>query len=367
MANQYMKPRSRTVGSWGAIAAALCASLVLSMAGCATAPRAAAYSPADEARAADPAWRSELYDKATTLLSDAAFDEDPLLRANSMEGLHEAPELVESIARAGLMDDNLGVRYVAAMTIGKLSLKDSAVFVQPVASDPSAVVRAAAIYALRRNGVDADPTPLASMLESGKLTERAQAAFILGELGDSSAIGLLKSAARRSSPLASKIEDRLVRLQIAEALIKLGSIDSIETIRAALFPSRPEDLEATALAVQIIGNVNDRRSRDQLIYLTARSGPEQLPAEIRLLAAQSLAKLGVRRGSFIADEYWQGENPAVRAQAAFVLGATDNPANLGKLEEMLLDPVGVVRVAAATSILRALSLRAEMAGVDTHD
>lgn len=367
MPSEHTKREFRSAGSRSAIAVALGAGLVLFMVGCTSAPRRRGVDPAVAARAADPVWRAELREKATAILNDAAFDADPLLRANAMEGLHEAPELVEPIARAGLMDDNLGVRYVAAMTIGKLTLKDSTVFLEPIASDSSAVVRAAVIYALRRNGVNADPTPLASMLESGNQTERAQAAYILGELGEPSAIGLLKSAARRSSPLASKIEDRLVRLQIAEALVKLGSTDSIETIRAALFPSRPEDLEATALAVQIIGNVDDRRSRDQLIYLTARSGPEQLPAEIRLLAAQSLAKLGIRRGSFIAEEYWRHENPTIRSQSAFVLGATENPANLGKLEEMFSDPVRVVRVAAAASMLRALRLRTGVAGVDTND
>lgn len=347
----------------------LCLSVGVGCASTSTANRRAPISAQDRqaaALAADPAWRSALKERATELLAQASFGSDPMLRANAIEGLQQAPDKIEAVARAGLTDENLGVRFAAAMTIGKLKLADSTVFVDPLLKDPSKIVRAAAIYALRRNNVQADPTPLASMLDSDKATERAQAAFILGELGDGSAIALLRSSARRSSPLASPIEDRLVRLQIAEALVKLGDLEAIETIRASLFPSRPEDLELTALAVQIIGNVDDRRSLDQLIYLTGRTGQNRLPAEIRLAAAQSLAKLGNRRGAFIADEYRQDANPAIRAQSAFVLGATDDPANLEKLDLLMSDPVGFVQVAAAAAALQSSQRSDRTANADAQ-
>lgn len=347
-------------------AASLCCATAMVFAGCASTSKTASNEPDPAVTlASDPVWRSSLREEAIGVLSDAAIGAHPLLRANAIEGMHKVGGRAETVARAGLHDDNLGVRFVAAMTIGKLKFADSAVFVEPLLNDESPVVRAAAIYALRRNGRNVDPTPLASMLENGDATERAQAAFILGELGDTSAAGLLRSAAHRSRPLASLVEDRLVRLQIAEALVKLGDSNAIETVRAALYPSRPEDLEATALAIQIIGNVNDRRSIDQLVYLTAREGRQKMPAEIRLAAAQALAKLGNRRGSFIADEYWQNSEPAIRAQAAFALGATNDPANLSKLSQLLRDESGIVRVASATAILDAVERFGTTASVDT--
>lgn len=358
----------RHVASAGALAvAASLAAFFIVGAGCATSQRRVSTRRPTATLASDPAWRSSLRQRALEFLKEAAFDDSAMLRANAIEGLQEVPDEVEPLARLGLRDENLGVRSVAAMTIGQLQLSESAVFVEPLLSDPSLVVQAAAIYALRRNGVQADPTPLAAMLGSNDSTQRAQGAFTLGELGDASAIKLLRSAARRSLPLASRIKDRLVRLQIAEALVKLGDTGAIETIRAALFPSRPEDLEAAALAVQIIGNVNDQRSIDQLIYLTARGGRDRLPAEIRLAASLSLAKLGNRRGFFIADEYLRDPNPAIRAQAAFVLGATNDLANLEKLDQLLSDPEGMVRVASASAILRALERGVWTASVDTHD
>lgn len=364
--------RNQTAGHERTIAGALIAGAVslVTLVGCAsptpTAVRPGTRTPAPEATVVvDPAVRASMRDEAIELLTEAALGSEPLLRANAIEGLHNAPSHVEGVVRAGLHDENLGVRFVAAMTVGKLKLGNSLVFVEPLLEDESRIVQAAAIYAMRQNGRNANPTVLASMLEGRDPTERAQAAFILGELGDKSAIGMLRSAARRAAPLTSMIEDRLVRLQIAEALVKLGDIEAIETIRAALYPSRPEDLEATALAVQIIGNVNDRRSIDQLVYLTAREGPEKLPAEVRLAAAMSLAKLGNRRGAFIAEEYWQDATPAIRAQAAFVLGETIASGNLQKLDQLMADPVGFVRVAAASGTLKAVGRSSQTASVDT--
>ncbi len=326
--------------------------------------QSAAPSQAEIRFASDPGARESLRRRAIEVLTNAALGADPMLRANAIEGLHPEPVVLEPIVRAGLADANLGVRFVAAMTVGKLNMRRSAVFVEPLLNDPSPVVRAAAIYASRATGGNTDPNPLADLLNGPNPAARAQAAFILGEIGDASAIGLLRSAARRSTPLASPIEDRLARLQIAEALVKLGDTGAIETVRAALFPSRPEDLEATALAVQIIGNVGDRRSIDQLIYLSAREGADRLPAEVRLAAALALARLGNPRGSFIAEEHWTDPNPAIRAQAAFVLGETVGAGNLARLDKLLGDESGLVRVSAAAAVLRSRGLGSISAGVD---
>ena len=146
---------------------------------------------------------------------------------------------------------------------------------------------------------------------------------------------------------------RLLRLQVAEALVKLGDQTGVETLRAALFPARPEDLEATALAVQIIGEIKDLRSLDQLIYLADLEGDERLPAEVRLGAAASAAKLGERGGSFIAAEYWRDSIAAIRAQSAHVYGLIGGNESLAILDTMMAsDANDLVRVAAAAGALR---------------
>jgi len=291
---------------------------------------------------------------AIDLLVKESRADAALIRANAIEALERAPgRLGEAVQRA-LHDPNEGVRTVAAMVVGRGRLEDMAIAVDPLLHDPSPFVRASAIYALRRCGRRVDPTPLAGMLlEHPNARVRAHAAFVLGELGDRSALPLLRTAAISPAPRATPGERRLFELQVCEAMVKLGEEGELQTIRAALYPSRPEQLETTALAVQIIGEVGDRGSIDQLIYLSAYQGKgqQEMPAEVRLAIADTLAKLGLREGTFIADQYAGSEIDAVRAQSASVYGRTRQPENLGKLQRMMADPSGIVRVAAAAGVL----------------
>jgi HEAT repeat protein len=338
--------------------------ILLGLAGCASRPGNGAVGhdrlitmPGAKAqeRYSDPLLRSELRERAIADLIVLCTDADPQIRANAVEALIGAPARIEAVVTAALQDENVGVRTVGAMTAGRLRLAGTVPAIQPLLDDPSPFVRAAAIYGLRRCGGDDDPTPLATMLLSDpSMRVRAHAAVILGELGDPSAVGLLKQAAKDPMARADQAEARLLRLQIAEALVKLGVEDQVEPIRAALYPSRPEELEATALAVQIIGQVGDRAAAGQLISLARQRNEagQAMPAEVRLGVAAALAKLGKPEGSFIAEEFKADRNPILRAQAAYVYGETGQLANLARLEALLGDPAPAVRVTAAGAVLR---------------
>lgn len=291
---------------------------------------------------------------ALDMLLKASQDPNAQVRANAIEALESASGRIGEVALRGLTDPNVGVRTISAMVIGRARLRDAAPSARALLNDPSAYARAAAIYALRRCGDDVDPTPLAWMVSSHPDARvRAHAAFILGELGDKSAIAMLRQAATSPSTRSTSGERRLLELQIAEALIKLGDERELQTVRAAMFPSRPEQLEQTALAVQIIGEVRDRGSIDQLIYLSAYEGQgrQRMPAEVRLAVADALAKMGNTHGTFIADEYAGHEIDAVRAQAAAVYGRVGRSENLEPLRKMMADESRLVQIAAAGAML----------------
>lgn len=304
--------------------------------------------------------RSELRERAIALLTDAARSDEPQLRANALEALEWAPARLPPLVAAGFLDANEGVRAVACLVAGRRGLRDLRPSVSPLLNDASPSVRVTALYALAAMGDGVDRTPLAgALLEAESPRVRALAAFVLGELGDRSALPLLRQSAMAAAPRAEPNEQRLFQLQLAEAMVKLGDEKRLEGVRAALYPARPEELELAALAVQIIGQVGDRASVSQLIALTAyEEGGRQMPAEVRLGAADSLARLGRREGWFIADEYVENELAVVRAQAAHVYGRTGHAQNLPKLEALMADPVGLVRVAAAAAVLESLSGRA---------
>lgn len=318
--------------------------------------------------------RSELRERALAELQDLARSDSALLRANAIEGLQTVPTRAEPLVRAGLADENLGVRFSAAMTAGRIKLKSSASMIKPLLRDPEPSVRAAAIFALCRLGVQADQTELASMLMSGEMRTRANAAFILGEIGNKSAAPLLRDAAR--SPLGSENPAlvRLFRLQIAEALVKLGDKSANDMIEAALYPSSRDDFEAAVLAAQIIGEVKNDKAAGQLVSLIEmqpanaprpadpRKATFLQPRELRLSAASAMAKLGYFGGWYVGDMYAADQEPAVRAQAAYVIGVTAhkqtvNP-SLARLESMLDDASPLVRCAAAAAVLRVVEKNA---------
>ncbi|KAA0215812.1 MAG: HEAT repeat domain-containing protein [Leptolyngbya sp. PLA3] len=314
----------------------------------------------------DPVARSQLRERALDELMKAAASDWALERANAIEGLLEAPSRVEAIAAAGLKDENEGVRSVAAMVVGRARLSTLGASVRPLLQDTSPYVRASAIFALTRLGESPDRTPLSDLLFDDRSTRRrAHAAFILGELGDPSALAMLSEAARQKTPGATLVEQRLLELQIAEAMVKLGERAQLDAIRAALLPSSPEMLEPAALAAQIIGTLQDRESIDRLINLSAYRGQQgtEPPAEVMLAVAGSLSALGVPDGTFVADKYSGSEQDAVRAQAAFVYGQIGRVDNLGKLDHLLGDKSGLTRVSAATAVLKILRQETASAGL----
>jgi len=289
---------------------------------------------------------------AVEMLMTMTNNPAPEIRANAIEALSTEPARLEPVVAIALDDPNEGVRSVAAMVAGRATLESLAPTVRQLQRDPSPYVRASAIYAMSRLGESVDPSELGRILFEGETSRiRAHAAFILGELGDESAVPMLMQAYLTPVRNVQAIEQKLLRLQIAEALYKLGEESSIDSIRAALYPSRPEELEATALAVQIIGEVNDRASIDQLIYLVNGSTEQPMPAEVRLAIASALASMGLNEGGFVADEYADNAQPVIRAQAASVYGKTGQMQNLERLDTMMRDPSVLTRVSAAGAVL----------------
>jgi HEAT repeat protein len=345
--------------------------LVASSSGCARWRRQArskqAGSPTASTGAPTSAAQSEaVRNRAISMLEAMAADPNPQIRANALEALAEAPARLEPLIPRALQDQNLGVRSAAAMMVGKVPIRSAAGQARVLLRDPSPYVRASAIYAMKRCGEQVDISPLAGMLLSDPSPRvRAHAAYLIGELGESSALPMLQEASTAPMTKAPPSEIRLLQLQIAEAMVKLGDDRQLEVLRAALYPSRPEDLEVTALAVQIIGQIRDRGAIDQLIYLTAYRDPKegQMPAEIRLGAAMALARLGKTEGSFIVNEYADSELPVLRAQAALAYGHIGRTENLSKLEQMLQDPEGITRVSAAAGILKVGSSMAGHSGL----
>ncbi len=301
--------------------------------------------------AGDPAG---LRAEAVNLLEQAIDSPTAILRANAIEGMKHHPVLLEVFVRRGLVDDNRGVRFVAAMTIGEHRMDDLAHLLEPLQRDESESVQAAAIYGMQRCGLNPDLTPLASMIVSNDPEVRGNAALVIGELGNPTAAPMVRAAVGRGMERVSASRNKMVDLQLAEALVKLGDEREIEVIRAALF-APAEEGELTALACMMCGRLHDERAAANLVRLAVREGRFQQPAEVRMAATWALARLGTGQAALeVPMENVTAEMSPLRAQAALTQGEIRAAAAVTTLSEMLRDPNPMVQVAAASAILQIL-------------
>ena len=295
---------------------------------------------------------SELPAAALDVLEQAVGTKDPLLRANAIEALHHAPNHIKPVVAAALVDENRGVRFVAAMTIGRLRLRSIAHLLEPLLRDRSESVQAAAIYGMARCGLPVDLNPLAELIESEDPEVRANAALVLGGLGNPSAVSMLRRAIGRGMKRVPVPRAKIVELQLAEAMVRLGAERELQVIRAALF-APPEQGEITALACQMCGRLNDRRAMADLIRIARRTDERRHPAEVRMAATLAIAQLEPMAAPVeVPMAYVASDRPELRAQAALTLGAFRDPARLPMLAILLSDEDPMVQVAAAGAILQ---------------
>lgn len=300
-----------------------------------------------------------LREKAIAIAEKLAASTNAEIRANAMEACGNVSDRLKATIAKGLTDTNQGVRTVAAMTIGKRKLKALTADVEPLAKDESGYVRGAALYALAANGVTVDQTPLATLLlRDPSPRVRAHIAFVIGEIGNKSALGLIRQASREKIDLATEAENKAFQLQLSEAMVKLGDGSQVDSIRAALYGG-PEELETTALAAQILGQLADRGAIAHLTNLAMykdKAG-NRLPADVEMCIATALCRLGETEAASLALDHLTDTNVTFRKQAAAVLGASGKSEHLAALELLLGDAEESVQVAAADAILKIVESR----------
>ncbi len=298
-------------------------------------------------------------ERAVDILLDAMESEYPQLRANAIEALQYAPEHLEPAVRQGLVDENRGVRFGAAMMIGRMQMEGVAHLLEPLLEDESESVQAAAIFGMHACGQEVDLNPLARMIRSDNPEVRSNAAVVLGEIGERSAARMIRAAVGRGMGRVAPARVRIVELQMAEAMVRLGDERQLEVIRAALF-SPAEQGEVTALACLICGSLRDERAVPNLLQLAQREGQRRQPAEVRMAATMAVAQIQPSQApASVPMAYIENEEPALRAQAASTMGYLRDDESFSALRRMLRDESPLVQVAAAGAVLQRIGKAAE--------
>ncbi|MFM2164606.1 MAG: hypothetical protein RL325_1043 [Planctomycetota bacterium] len=284
---------------------------------------------------------------AERVLRASAASEYAALRAHAIEAAIGNPRLLAELAPRALRDENRGVRFVACMAIAESNASGLSDAIAPLLADQSASVRAAAMLALARSGEKVNYSPLAAMLEDNDPEIRANAYLVLGELGNQSAIPMIRESIGRGMKRVNPLRVRLVDLAAAEALVKLGDETEVEPIRAALF-APPEQGELTVVACDAVRRLRDEVARPMLERLISAGGTSVRSPEIRLAAARALAALGQSPIPMtVASQFVEHPDARIRAQVASLLGEIRTPEAMGLLANLLDDRNPVVQVAAA--------------------
>ena len=289
---------------------------------------------------------SEIYqaaqNRAVQQILVSARSQDPILRANALEAAEALPNRIRPLVQQALMDQESVVRYAALVTIGKLKLSDVATNAKQFLNDPNDSVKAAAIFAMARNfGTQSsnpgnqwavDVSPIGKMVMSTHPTTKGNAAYLLGLMGNPSAIPMLKAAARKRLPAAPQVRELIIRVQIAEAIYRLGDTEVVDSIRSGMFSQFDE---VRIISTQILGRLYDRQWEPAMETALRKD-----PIELKLAAAGSLGRFGNRKGLDIILDAAQSGSALLRSQAAICLGMFRNePKAIQMLIGMLTDQV----------------------------
>ncbi len=344
---------------------------------------ATAQAPDDENAAVSLA---DARPRAIQQILTTAQGDNPILRANAIEAMQAVPDRVLPLAQLGLEDPAEPVRFVALITIGKLRIESLGAAAERMLDDPSGSVRAAAMFAARRCGRDVDISDLANLLSSPQPGVRANAALVLGMLGEPSAIPMLKAHVGERMGRLSPERQAVIRIQFAEAAAQLGDEDALTAVRAGLYSAFDE---VRVLAIQMIGRLEDRGLDEPLLMMIKpKDDPRDVdPLEVRMAAMATLAtssnRIIIKETLEASDAVFTAARSDIvpaRAQAAFTLGALEqarrrvlpqlipsDPAAIRELFEsrryadrlvqLLDDPDEQVRLSASAAILRVLDNR----------
>lgn len=261
------------------------------------------------------------------------------VRAHSLEVMQNINEPDrETFILRGLDDEKPVVRFAAAMAAGQVRLGSARDRLLEMVNDPDTGIQIAVRFALHRLGITRyshDFEKYAVAIGNDNAPVRGNTVMCLGLLEEPSAIKILKAMTRDPN--------RIVRLQVAESLWRLGDTDGLELLVAGSVSELPDE--------QIISILGMAAPGDKRVIPHVRSGLTADQVEVRLATARALGLLGSDEGYVPAEKAVTSSDPRRRSMAALALGAIGRLDSQPLLAQLLRDNEPEVRVAACSAIL----------------
>lgn len=299
---------------------------------------------------------AQLEQRALALLLRAGHSELDVVRVHALEALVDvAPDAGLPAFREALTSETPLVRHAGCVALGETRDRASLKAIRHMLADPDARVRLAAAFAAHQCGdTNQAGTLVGTLNDHPDEKVRAEAAYLIGELGEPKALRRLKLAARREN-------SSYVVVHIESAMAKLGDRASLDRLVQYALKS---DAVTIVLALQTLIELADPGTQDTLKYRLYNKADY---LQTRLMAARGLGKLGIDDGykpalkALAYETADENETMQVRENAALALGAIGDPRALPalrQLAEMEDDPrTQVAACYAICQIVRASSER----------
>jgi len=301
-------------------------------------------APVPSASAEKPLQVQLLKPRAMIILETALTSKEAQIRSNAIEVAVETrqKDMLPLITKL-TTDPVVPVRFSATVALGDMRCFSCENLVRKSLNDPDVNVRIAAAYSLVKLNKTQYLEQLRAGARSSNQTVRANAALLLGKLGNSDNIRLLYEV------LEAKDSSDKVRMQAVESIARLGDAQMYRSKLWALQISKFAD--DRVIGIQGMGALNTPESRNAIATML-----QDDVQEVRLAAAEQLARLGDNRGEGLVLEYFQTNpnlNTATMANgmAVMAVGYLKNSRLNALLPSFLDSRSPYIQLLAAQSVL----------------
>ena len=285
--------------------------------------------------------------EATKIILEGLSSSNPQVRVNAIEmaAATNNQQLMTGVQRL-TKDEIVLIKFAAAVAIGDAKYSAGKNDVAQLLKDSDENVRLAADYTIVMLGGSKSYTQqIRAALTRNDQQVRANAAFLLGKIGDKNVLPLLYHL------IQDEASDDRVRLNAIEAIARLGDEKIYQKLWATLISAYADD---RVFGIRAMGALGTSRAKDSLLTMLK----DDLP-EVRLVAAEQLGYLGDTEGEKtvanalthdISTATDQEAKARIQTLAAMAIGQIRTPTLKKFLPELLKSDSQFARIAAAKAV-----------------
>ncbi len=288
---------------------------------------------------------SRLKSRALRIVREALADESGVMRSHAIEVIvtTKRRELMPQVLKL-LTDEQVHVRFGAGVAVGDMEYTAGEYMIKSMLEDPNPNARIAAAYALSRLGRAGYAEKIRDAAKSTDQTVRANAALLLGKLGNKNNLPLLYDMLRDLNS-ADK-----ARFQAVESIARLGDEHIYKDKLWALLISKYAD--DRVIGIRGMGLLNTADAKNAIITML-----NDEVGEVRLCAAEQLAQMGDLACEQDVVAYFKTQSPDLNQSsvanifATMAIGRMATASVTEYLPKLLQSRSKVIRLYAAQSVL----------------